>query len=110
VGGDKIFINRAQRDECVDGDGGRVLGWRENIVRVSERKEGESFASGECVVVCIVAERWCGRERESRRSVCSAGIVGGACMRRCEFCLYCYLFLFYFIFNWRLCDVLFLVS
>lgn len=52
------------------------------IVRVSERKEEESFASGECVVVCIVAERWWAREREreraSRRSVCSVGIVGGA--------------------------------
>lgn len=48
------------------------------IVRVSERKEEESFASGECVVVCIVAERWWAREREraSRRSVCSVGIVG----------------------------------
>jgi len=30
VGGDKIFVNRVQRDECVDGDGGRVFGWREN--------------------------------------------------------------------------------
>jgi hypothetical protein len=80
------------------------------IVRVSEREEEESFASGECVVVCIVAERWWARERESRRSVCSVGIVGAAWTRRCEFCLYCYLFLFYFIFNWRLRDVLFLVS
>lgn len=44
------------------------------IVRVSEREEEESFASGECVVVCIVAERWWARERESRRSVCSVGI------------------------------------
>ena len=34
------------------------------IVRVSEREEEESFASGECVVVCIVAERWWARERE----------------------------------------------
>lgn len=50
------------------------------IVRVSERKEEESFASGECVVVCIVAERWWAREREraSRRNLCSVGIVGGA--------------------------------
>lgn len=51
------------------------------IVRVSEREEEEeSFASGECVVVCIVAERWWAREREraSRRNLCSVGIVGGA--------------------------------